>query len=268
MNMTPKPDPAIDTAIAALTQGRDLRVWSLIVTLFGDMARAPGARLSGAQLSLITGRIGIRPEAMRVALHRLRKDGWIESKRVGRASHYALTPFGRDQTQQAAKRIYAGTVDTPDSWHIVLAEPMAQADRAALEQQLVAKGYVTLTPTSYLGKGPAPAAPSLMAINGQIDHVPDWLKHTLMPDRLMQDCAHLEKRLKAALKPLARPEELTALDAAALRILVVHAWRRVLLRQADLPDAFFPVASRGPACRQMVQHILGALPQQAPEISG
>ena len=62
------------------------RVWSLLVTIFGDLALAKDARLSGASVNALTAAIGIKPEATRVASHRLRKEGWIESHRTGRQS--------------------------------------------------------------------------------------------------------------------------------------------------------------------------------------
>ena len=42
-----------------------LKTWSLIVTLFGDLEEK---ELSGAQIRTLLGHIGIKPEAIRVAL--------------------------------------------------------------------------------------------------------------------------------------------------------------------------------------------------------
>ena len=48
------------------------RVWSLIVTVFGDLAQRNGDEIAGPVLGEILAPVGVRPEAMRVALHRLR----------------------------------------------------------------------------------------------------------------------------------------------------------------------------------------------------
>ena len=79
-------DPLHD-ALAQLRDSSDLRVWSVIVTLMGDLTvmGTPGADASGVSgqaLGKVMAALGIRPEATRVALHRLRKDGWIESTRT------------------------------------------------------------------------------------------------------------------------------------------------------------------------------------------
>ena len=87
-----------ETAVADLVDPQDQRVWSIIVSLFGDMAQEPGAQISGGALTQIIEPMGIKPEAIRVALHRLRKDGWIESDRIGRVSRHVLSEFGRTQS--------------------------------------------------------------------------------------------------------------------------------------------------------------------------
>ena len=48
-------------------------------------------------------------------------------------------------------------------------------------------------------------------------------------------------------------------QSAALRVLVVHQWRRLVLRHADLPERFFPDGWKGEACRAHVLQLLGNL---------
>jgi phenylacetic acid degradation operon negative regulatory protein len=78
-----------------------------LVSVFGELAQDQGSRISGSLLRHITEQIGIKPEAMRVASHRLSKDGWIDSERHGRTSAYYLTKWGRAQSASASPRIYA-----------------------------------------------------------------------------------------------------------------------------------------------------------------
>ena len=91
--------------IEQVTFGTTPRVWSLLVTVFGELAQDADAQISGSLLRSLSEHIGIKPEAMRVALHRLRKDGWIDSERTGRTSNYFLTLWGRAQSIAASPRI-------------------------------------------------------------------------------------------------------------------------------------------------------------------
>ncbi|MCI2399263.1 PaaX family transcriptional regulator C-terminal domain-containing protein [Aliiroseovarius subalbicans] len=250
---------ATTRAIAALSGG-DLRVWSLIVTILGDMARAPGAEVSGATLGALTDAVDIKPEALRVALHRLRKDGWISSRRVGRGSLHILTESGRAQANEAAARIYDFDTHQPTGWHVMVAQPMTQAGRNRLDAELRGLGHIVIAPGAYLGQGPAPDRPDLLLLEGNALQVPTWLSAAVMPPRLLQDYVSFEQALKVVDQALEadKPDPLTC---AVLRLLIVHGWRRLVLRHPALPDAFFPPTWRGPACRRMLRDLLERLGQ-------
>lgn len=55
---------------------------------------------------------------------------------------------------------------------------------------------------------------------------------------------------------------LTTLESAALRVLLVHSWRRIVLKAPILPDDVFPTGWRGPVCRQRVSTLLARYPKQ------
>ena len=93
-------------SVAHILGGDPPRVWSFIVTIFGDLAREDDRYISSRTLNRLTAEIGVKPEATRVALHRLRKEDWLESAKFGRESHYRLTNKGRKLSREAAPRIY------------------------------------------------------------------------------------------------------------------------------------------------------------------
>ena len=100
-------------SVAHILGGEPPRVWSFIVTIFGDLAREDDRYISSRTLNRLTAEIGVKPEATRVALHRLRKEDWLESAKFGRESHYRLTNKGRKLSREAAPRIYGDTFDRP-----------------------------------------------------------------------------------------------------------------------------------------------------------
>ncbi len=257
-------DDIIARAAAGLSGGQPQRVWSLIVTLFGDLARAPGDSISGAALSRITDLAGVRPEAMRVALHRLRKDGWIESERRGRSSIHRLTRSGREQSEVASPGIYARVPPTPADWHVLLAGDTAS--RAALADLLLAQDYVELFPDVAIGPGPVPAhADELLAFGPAAVPVPGWVRRRICPPALEQAGHALHAALGELSEQLAQAPQPGPGATAALRTLVVHNWRRLILRHPDLPAGIFPETWAVPACRQRVHDVLGRLPR--PELA-
>lgn len=263
--MTDLSDETFAACIKALTGDETPRVWSLVVTLFGDLAQAPGAEISGPALTQIFDPIGIKPQALRVALHRLRKDGWIESRKAGRSSLYRLTPFGLEQSAAATPRIYAREVTAPALWHVLLAPPMPQPELAETAEALTARGYEALARGVFLGRGPVPSDRSgFFALAGPTPVLPDWLKARFGPDELAAAYRALQDRLarlEALLPAGTRPGPL---ETATLRMLIVHSWRRLLLRHADLPPAFFPEGWPGTPCRSLTHRLLDRLPRPDP----
>lgn len=241
-------------AIDILTQGKGLRVWSFIVTLFGDLARGPHDTLSGTTLTIMTGRVGIKPASMRVALHRLRKDGWIDSRRDGRSSLYYLTKYGRAETLAATRRIYAPQPVPADEWHIALTPTGPKAP---------ALPGIQILPGVSLGAGAAPEIDGALTLTGALGTVPDWVRKSLVSDDLRRDYAQFEAQL-AKLAPLLEAP-LPALDRAVLRGLIVHDWRRLLLRHPDLPDDFLGPDCRIGPCRAQVMDLLARLGNVQPE---
>lgn len=235
------------------------RVWSLLVTMFGDLVLGPQARLSGVCVNALTAAIGIKPEATRVALHRLRKEGWIESHRTGRQSHYGLTGRGRAETEAARERVYA--TRPPDTQpFIILDDPSSplEADARAWSSYSVRIGSHAVVTTH-----PA-ASSSDWAIAVQADGpVPQWVSDKLCPPEIQTASQALAARLSTVARYRGF-EHFTLLQRVALRELVLHEWRRIVLRVPEFPDALFSDRWQGPACRALFAELLDALPRPEP----
>lgn len=255
--MVQDPSDWFAASVAQLNDPQNLRVWSIIVSLFGDLAQKPGDRISGHCLTRIITPMGIKPEAMRVALHRLRKDGWIESNRAGRASVHFLTEYGREQSAAVTPRIYERTAQEPRDWHLLIADEAN--GQATLEDLKLLPNYISVNRHTALGHGMMPRnLDDLMVLQASDIAVPDWLKRRLFPAELMDSCRTLQQALAAIGLP---PAGLDPLDIACLRTLIVHHWRRIVLRHPGLPPLFHPSNWQGEACRAQVVALLDALPR-------
>jgi phenylacetic acid degradation operon negative regulatory protein len=234
-----------------MTEGVAPRVWSLVVTIFGDLAQAPDAELSGAALGRLAGAMGVRPEAVRVALHRLRKDGWLESRRTRGGSAYRLTEAGRRESAQASPRIYADAAQAGRAW-LVLRDPGSAA--AAGEMPGV----------TWLGASMGLAAREVCGADLYVNEVPrdaplpGWIRTRVCDAAAVRAARDLAARLGALQAGLAGAAPGPA-QRVALRVLVVHGWRRVVLRVPMLPDHVFPDGWAGPECRRRVAGLLAVL---------
>lgn len=257
-----------ETAVIRLTDPQNQRVWSIIVSLLGDLAQGPEDRIFGSALTQIIQPMGIKPEAIRVALHRLRKDGWIESTRSGRASIHFLTEFGRSQSARVTPRIYDRDPVIPERWHLVVAED--GGSQQTLHDLLLTETYVQIGKNVALGAGMLPRdCDDLVGFDVDALTAPGWLQSRICPPDLISACDSLRTDLLAVIDTRPQGWHPSAMQVATLRTLVVHRWRRVALRFPDVPPLFFPEDWAGPACRQAVFEMLDALPRPPlPRLNG
>ncbi|MBS0562203.1 MAG: phenylacetic acid degradation operon negative regulatory protein PaaX [Proteobacteria bacterium] len=214
------------------------RTWSIIVTLYGDAVVPRGGSLWLGTLLEIFEASGIGGNVVRTAMSRLASDGWLERTRVGRNAFYRLAEKGRDTFAAAERRIYAAG---PPAWDgafalAVLDGPKRDADRAALE----AAGFATLA-SGVLVAPPGAAAPDSGAIRlravAEGDGARRLAAQAWPPDRLAEGY----RRFLAAFMPLRDAAAgLTDLDALVARLLLIHEYRRLVLRDPNLPDALRP----------------------------
>lgn len=228
------------------------RVWSLMISLFGDLAQDAGQSIDGPLLSAMMTLMQVKPEAVRVALHRLRNDGWLTSAKSGRISRHSLTDKGRAESVAASPRIYAAPDLSPEGWQLVLTD-----DSDGHHEALLERGFTMLVPRVYIGPRAATSPDGTLCLPA--DTAPGWLRRELEPDA--QADAH--RRLSAALarlhEHLPDPTNLTPVETAVLRCLIVHNWRRLVLRVPALPPAL--VDPDGPArqCHVQVSDLLTRL---------
>lgn len=198
--------------IDRLRQVGPIKTWSLLVTVFGDLRAGPDRPLSGGALRSLFAEMGVKPEALRVALHRLAKDGWIQSEKTGRTSVYSLTPKSLAETEAVRARVYDAEVPALETWRFI-----------ALRDALPTGPHVTLGPQLYAE--PASARPDTEALLlSPTAPPPEWLAALCLDG----DMGVRSDALLAAIGTIGGAED--PLRRAAIRMLILHQWRRLALR--------------------------------------
>lgn len=237
--------PHFAEAVETLTLAGNPRVWSLIVTLLGDMYSEPDFEIPAPTLARILARLGVNGAAMRVAVHRLKNDAWIVARRCGRSSVYSLHASRFDETAQAAARIFS--FEPGRHWALALTPPSAPAIEDA---GIIVSPSLTILPSVPSSDQAVPPSDP-----------PDWLREAICPSALMQAYSELERSLEKLVTLTESAPRQGGIEAVALRLMVLHAWRRVILRHPDLPDEAFPRDWPGTACRAFAQLLFDRLPR-------
>lgn len=242
-------------AIAPLMEGLPLTAAAFIVTVYGDVVMPRGEVLWMGSLIRLCGQIGISENLVRTAVSRLVAAGRLEGERAGRRSFYRLAPAARAEFLQAARLLYAPG-EGARSWLILHAPGLA--DEVARRHRLARMGGdVWIGPD----RGKAPPRGTLVFRTG----VP--VDAAMLPAMAgFWDIPGLGGRYQALLdrfRPLA--ERVAAGDlpggaeALMARLLLVHVYRGVLLRDPGLPEGALPEGWPGTAARGLFRDLYQAL---------
>ncbi len=125
---------------------------SILFTLYGDYVRHYGGTVWVGSLIALMAELGFTPPAVRAAVSRMTRQGWLVSTRAGRASYYALSDRGQERIDEAAQRIFKLHPERWDGrWRILAVS--AEGDRAQREQlrrELAWIGFAALSRSVYL----------------------------------------------------------------------------------------------------------------------
>ena len=121
-----------------------------------------------AALVRLLAAVDIAAPAVRTAISRMVRQGWLEPIRTAEGPGYALTPRADRRLDDAHTRIYRTEVPAWDGrWHVlVLERPGERSARERLAAGLGYLGYAALTPTTWLSPRAHPDAPSVVAAEG------------------------------------------------------------------------------------------------------
>ncbi len=221
-----------------------------MVSLFGDLAQKDGKGIEGPLLSAIMQGLDIKPEATRVALHRLRKDGWLTSEKSGRISHHSLTEEGRKQSALASPRIYADPTQLDSGWQLVIVSGSKSMDGTSGMNG----GFTQLSPRVFVGPSNLSAPEEAISLNGE--SVPAWLILEAQPHALKENYAELLSTLQILQEDLELAPPETPIEIAVLRCLIVHNWRRLVLKHPLLPAPLIDSEWPGHQCHVLVWELL------------
>lgn len=245
---------ALDHALDHL-RAEPSRTWSLIVTLYGDAIVPRGGEVWLGTVLQFCAHLGIDEGVVRTAMSRLAADGWLERRRVGRHSFYGLAARGRETFREASARIYHA-VAPPWAGHFDLVLTDRTADRDRLRAGMGVAGFGALAPDIWVAPGghPAPRVPGrvlTLDLTGD-DETARALAARVWP---LDGLAAAYERFLAAFRPvgtaLAGGRRLSDADQLAARVLLVHEFRRVVLRDPLLPSAILPPAWPGAEARRL-----------------
>lgn len=278
------PAHSMQTLVRGLTARRPPRAGSLIVTVFGDVVMPRGGLIATQSILDVLGLLGLTPGLVRTALSRLTSDGMFERSRAGRHSFYRLSDEAWARYEDASAVIYADARPAWDGgWLVVMLVDGPAASTAAadgdesLRRGLTDLGFAKAGPALYLrpaNLGPAERRrldvllddrPALL-VDGRGGAIPAGFKATVEGTWGLADLARGYDQFARRYGPLAtaldRGAPLDDAEALSLRILVIHDYRLLVLKDPRLPPEILPAGWQGEAsrliCRDLYRRVYAA----------
>lgn len=257
-----------------------LRANSLIITLYGDAIHPHGGAVLLGSLIKLVSPLGIKERAVRTGAFRLVQEGWLETTPFGRRSEYRLTDAGRNRIHHAYHRIYDAQ-DKPWDGHwqiaIIPEGKLSPEKREALRSDLLWDGYGTIAPGVLAQPSDDAQRPReilkqtasndcvlLMSAKTQDEIASQALQAMVQQcwklDQLAENYEYFLKRFKPALTLLSEDKIQNPEQYFVMRTLLIHEFRRVQLRDPQLPEQLLAKQWPGNAarslCRALYQQLL------------
>ena len=241
------------------------RTGSIVITVFGDAIVPRGGSVWLGTLLEFFKTIDIDSSVVRTAMSRLAADGWFEREKVGRNSFYRLVKRERQTFDIATKHIYGAPVSDWTGRFELLLIGNGQ-DRDTAREALKNAGFGSPLPGVWVAPSGVPIPEqAASAIRLEVSAEDDSGRRLLSESWPLHRTADAYLKFMKTFEPLRgwidRRERLSDVDAFTARILLIHQYRRVVLRDPLLPGALLPADWPGRAARKLCGEIYrGLLP--------
>ena len=232
---------------------------SLIMSIFGDCIFQRGGVISLASLIQLMEVFGFNERSVRTAVFRLSQNDWLSSEKIGRTSYYRITDVSRERFTTAHEKIYGLHQGEWDHrWDLVLLSSVELGNKTLLKKELEWLGFANIS--TNLMAYPSCDQQQLqnllfnLKMTEQVvvfraEALPLWQESHPTLKRMVEvnwPIEQLHQRYDKFINDfrnilsLIEDDDFDALQAFQIRILLIHQYRRILLKDPNLPLELLP----------------------------
>jgi phenylacetic acid degradation operon negative regulatory protein len=225
---------------------------SALFDLFGDHLRTRGSCAPVAALVRLLAPLDVAAPAVRTAVSRMVRQGWLRPVRLPAGPGYELTPKAARRLDDASARVYRTRREDWDGrWHLlVLTGPADRAARTRLAASLSFLGFGELGGHTWISpravaevatvveEAGARAEEFLAEHTGGTAGAADLVRRSWDLDALGKAYLRFVQDMTPAME--AAGTDATDEQAFAARSELVHTWRRFLFSDPGLPPSLLP----------------------------
>ncbi|MGY5774721.1 phenylacetic acid degradation operon negative regulatory protein PaaX [Rhizobium sp. LEGMi135b] len=253
----------LNEAVAALLVDLPIKAASFIVTIYGDVIEPRGGIVWIGNLIETCKSVGITETLVRTAVSRLVAAGQLAGEREGRRSFYRLTDAAQTEFTEAASLFYGPQPAV--RWQFVLINGPAPEE---IMQGLEREGFARLNPRLAMGTHPAPPLPGRVVVfdaqlateNGALR---EFAEEAWNLPRFAEAYSEFTVRFGAFARSVGECDALSPFDCLIARLLLVHQYRLIMLREPHLPKSALPANWPGEGARNLFADLYQTLSKKA-----
>jgi phenylacetic acid degradation operon negative regulatory protein len=249
---------------------------SFIFTLYGDIVSrtGDGALWIGGLIRLMAS-FGVSPQAVRQAVSRMSRQGWLVARRQGNRAFYMVTGRGRRRIEELSPRIYGPVIEWDGRWRL-LTYAIGEAHRRRREQlrkELAALGWAQLAPSTWISPSDTLEAARQAAdatLTSEAIHLFEAEYRGPLTDReLLERCWDVEaiasayrefnSRYRQRFEREIASGDLTDEGALVERLWLVHDYRKFAYLDPGLPSELLPAHWPGTAAAALFREYYAAI---------
>jgi phenylacetic acid degradation operon negative regulatory protein len=272
-------DSACNLIVEEFRSQPTLRAGSLITTVFGDSIAPRGGTVWLGSLIRAMAEFGISERLVRTSVFRLVRDGWLQSSQVGRRSFYSLTDEGREKFRAATHRIYGEPAMVWDGeWCLLLLSNLDAGAKETLRRECGWLGFGALSANVLAHPAPdasdletllkrAGAADEVVIISGRTEKSDASMRKLVGSAWNLDDIDARYEQFVAMFRPLygalQKSRTVEPRTAFVTRTLLIQEYRKVLLRDPQLPAELLPAGWHGTMAYQLCRNLYRGLHEAA-----
>ena len=270
---------ALNKRLDDFRQQRRVHAGSLIISVFGDAVLPRGGRIWLGSLIRLLEPLELNERLIRTSVFRLAKEEWLATETIGRRADYVLTASGRRRFEEASRHIYASHAPLWDRrWRLILVVGQLEPKlREQVRQALFWQGFGVLGTDCFvhpsaelpsvldalIAEGLAPALGALLPLFAADSRSALSASDADLVRRAwdLEVLAGAYGQFVATYQPIldelrhSHLGDVSEQDAFLLRTLLIHDYRRLLLRDPELPEVLLPADWPGQQARLLCKDL-------------
>ncbi len=223
--------------------------------------------------------LGLSAPAVRQAVSRMTRQGWLRARREGNRAYYAVTERGRRRIDELSPRIYGPVIEWDGRWRL-LSYSIGEAHRKRrerLRKELSALGWAQLSPSTWISpsdtlvaaREAARATRTFDAVNLFASEYRGPLSDRALLERCwnVAEIASTYRAFIARYEPRLRREQdrKDMTDEAALieRLWLVYDYRKFAYVDPGLPSELLPAHWPGTAAAALFREYYSAIEEKS-----